>query len=68
VNSFVTDGSVNEIIVFLGDPLVAMLNSALVAVYTSGLAREKTILSWTVMATIVGVVGLSGVLIIDSLL
>jgi Gnt-I system high-affinity gluconate transporter len=39
---FVTDDPPREIIGFVGDPVVAMLIAALVAVYTLGLARGKT--------------------------
>ena len=42
LNLFVTDGKLKQIISFVGDPVVAMLISALVAVYTLGLARGKT--------------------------
>jgi Gnt-I system high-affinity gluconate transporter len=43
LNVFVSDPSLKEIIGFIGDPVIAMLVSALVAVYTLGLARGKKI-------------------------
>jgi Gnt-I system high-affinity gluconate transporter len=43
LNLFIKDSTVKEIFGFIGDPVVAMLISALVAFYTLGLARGKTI-------------------------
>lgn len=41
-NWFIREGKLKEIFRFLGDPAVAMLIAALVAVYTLGLARGKS--------------------------
>jgi Gnt-I system high-affinity gluconate transporter len=42
LNLFVKDSAWKEIFSFIGDPVVAMLIAALVAIYTLGLARGKT--------------------------
>jgi Gnt-I system high-affinity gluconate transporter len=42
LNLLIKNGRMKEVISFIGDPAVAMLISVLVAVYTLGLARGKT--------------------------
>lgn len=69
---FEEDSFFNQVLTFAGDPSISMLLSVLIAVYFLGIRRgqtiKQTIQTWSIMETIVSMVGLLGVLVLNMIL